>query len=204
MRNVFIVLGALLLFFSIARAGGHPTHTVQPGDTLWDIAISHDTSWQELASLNKIKDPAKVQVGTKLRLPSDANSQVRSKGDMIVELSEKEKDLLIRVVAAESRGESLEGQTAVAAVILNRVQTNSFPNTVWDVLHEKGQFTPVQSNSLPRSAGPTSVEAVERALYGEDPTGGALYFYNPVNTQAADFWATKTVIKRIGNHNFAL
>lgn len=203
MRNFFLILGALILFFSIANAN-HPTYTVQPGDTLYDISIAHGISWQELARLNKIKDPTRIQIGTKLRLPSHVTPHIVCWDGTIFEITAKEKELLTRLVCAEARGESLDGQIAVAAVVLNRVQGRSFPNTVWDVIHQPGQFTPVERGSLPATVSETSVEAVERALQGEDPTGGALFFYNPATSQALDYWETKPVIKRIGNHNFTL
>ena len=204
MRNILLVLGALLLFFSIGRANYHQVYTVRPGDTLYDISLAYGISWKELAELNKIKDPTKVQVGTKLRLPADAKLRTLEPGETIVPITPQEKELLTRLVYAEARGESLEGQIAVAAVILNRVQSSRFPDTVWDVIHQPGQFTPVQNNTLPQTASDTTVEAVNRALRGEDPTGGALFFYNPRTTQAAEYWATKPVIKKIGNHNFTL
>lgn len=204
MRNILIVLGALLLFFSIGKASTQPTYTVKPGDTLYDISLVYGISWKELAELNKIKDPATIQIGTQLRLPAHAKLPTLRPDETIIPISAKEKDLLVRLVAAEARGESLEGQIAVAAVVLNRVQSNRFPNTVWDVMHQPGQFTPVEQNTLPKQGDEMSTEAVNRALRGEDPTGGALFFYNPRTTQTADYWATKPVIRRIGNHNFTL
>lgn len=204
MRNVLVIFGALLLFFSLAKADSQPTYTVQPGDTLYDISVTYGISWQELANLNRIKDPTAMQVGTRLRLPDGASPKTLLREGYIVEITPKEKELLARVVHAEARGESFEGQVAVAAVVLNRVQSNRFPNTVWEVIHQKGQFTPVERGTLPQTASASCVEAVERALRGDDPTSGALFFYNPATTQAADYWATKPVLKRIGNHNFAL
>lgn len=204
MRNILIVLGALLLFFSIGRANSHPTYTVKPGDTLYEISLNYGISWKELAELNRIKDPSNIQIGTQLRVPGNATLQALHPDETIVPITAKEKDLFVRLVSAEARGESLEGQIAVAAVVLNRVQSSRFPNTVWDVMHQPGQFTPVQQNALPKHADDTAIEAVNRALRGEDPTGGALFFYNPRTTQAADYWATKPVLRRIGNHNFAL
>lgn len=204
MRNILLVLAALLVFFSIGRASSLPTYTVRPGDTLYDISMAYGISWKELADLNKIKDPATMQVGTQLRLPAHAKQQTLRSDETIVALTAKEKDVLIRLVYAEANGESLEGQIAVAAVVLNRVQSPRFPNTVWDVMHQPGQFTPVEGNNLPSVVSDSCIEAVNRALRGEDPTGGALFFYNPRTTQAADYWATKPVIKKIGNHNFTL
>ncbi|NLL43231.1 MAG: LysM peptidoglycan-binding domain-containing protein [Firmicutes bacterium] len=204
MRNILLVLGALLLFFSIGRANSHQVYTVKPGDTLYDISLAYGVSWKELAELNKIKDPTTMQIGTTLRLPADAKLRTLAPDETIVPISSQEKELLTRLVYAEARGESLEGQIAVAAVILNRVQSSRFPDNVWDVIHQPGQFTPIERNTLPQTVGDTTREAVNRALRGEDPTGGALFFYNPQTTQAADYWATKPVIKRIGNHNFTL
>lgn len=204
MRNILLVLGALLLFFSIGRANSLPTHTVKAGDTLYDISRDYGISWKELADLNKIKDPTTMQVGTQLRLPAHAQVRTLRSDETIVNITAKEKELLIRLVSAEARGEGLEGQIAVAAVIINRVQSSRFPDTVWDVMHQPGQFTPIERNALPDTVGDTCAEAVNRALRGEDPTGGALFFYNPHATQAADYWASKPVIKKIGNHNFTL
>ena len=196
MRSFFAVLGILILFFSLAQASPYPTYTVQPGDTLYDISMAHGISWQELASLNKIKEPTSMQVGTVLRLPSHLTPQY--------ELTPREKELLTKLVYAEAGGEPLEGQIAVAAVVLNRVRSPKFPDTVWDVIHQPGQFTPVETGLLPGTARGSAIEAVERAILGEDPTGGALFFYNPTTSQAMDYWKTKPVLKRIGNHNFAL
>lgn len=204
MRNFFIAFGLLLLLFSLANAEGNPVYTVQPGDTLWDIAKAHGISWQELAGLNRIQDPTKLQVGTRLRLPSSVNPRLVLSDGTIVEVTPEERELLARVVHAEARGESLEGQIAVAAVVLNRVRSPKFPNTIWEVLHQSGQFTPVEQGNLPQKAAASCLEAVDRALRGEDPTGGALFFYNPATTEAAEYWATKKVIKKIGNHNFTL
>lgn len=204
MRNFFVVLGILILFFSLANASSQQTYTVQPGDTLYDISLAHGISWQELASLNKIKDPTKMQVGTVLRLPSHVIPQIVRWDGTVYEITSKERELLIKLVDAEARGESLEGQIAVAAVVLNRVKSPKFPDTVWDVIHQPGQFTPVEAGLLPTKVRGTSPEAVERALLGEDPSGGALFFYNPATSQALEFWKTRPVTKRIGNHNFAL
>lgn len=205
MRDFFIALGIVILFFSLAKASPQPTYTVQPGDTLYDISVAHDISWQDLANLNRIHDPTRIQVGTVLRLPSHVTPQIVRKDGTIYEISTREKELLIRLVYAEARGEPLEGQVAVAAVVLNRVKSPKFPDTVWDVIHQQGQFTPVEAGLLPTAVRSGTIsEAVERALYGEDPTGGALFFYNPSTSQAMDYWKSKPVIKRIGNHNFAL
>lgn len=204
MRSFFIALGAFLLLFAIAKAGSAPTYTVQPGDTLSEIALVHGISWQELAKLNKIADPTKMQAGITLRLPSPGTSLVLRSDGSWYEPSPQEKELLAKLVYAEARGEPLEGQIAVAAVVLNRVRSPLFPDTVGEVIYQPGQFIPVEYDLLPSAACEICKEAVRRALQGEDPSGGALYFYNPTTSRQLDFWRTKQVIKRIGNHNFAL
>ncbi|HHT42506.1 MAG TPA: LysM peptidoglycan-binding domain-containing protein [Firmicutes bacterium] len=206
MRIFLLIMAGLLTTFCMVNAETGSVYTVQPGDTLWDIALAHGTSWQELAALNRINDPTTLQVGARLRLPSQSGSSAKlvlHDGTTVVVTSE-EQDLLARVVYAEANGEPMEGKVAVAAVIFNRVKSAKYPNSVWEVLHQEGQFTPVQEGRVPTKADASCVDAVKRALAGEDPTGGALFFYNPNTTRAADYWATKQVIKRIGNHNFAL
>jgi len=206
MRNLVLILLGLTLTSCLVQADSGPVHIVQPGDTLWDIALAHGISWQELASLNKIKDPTTLQVGTRLRLPitTQSGTKLVLHDGSTVTVTSEEVELLARVVQAEAGGEPFEGKVAVAAVILNRVRSSRYPDSVWEVLHQPGQFTPVEQGKLPKKADASCVEAVRRALAGEDPTGGALFFYNPHTTQSAEFWATKQVIKRIGNHNFAL
>ena len=102
MRNILLVLGALLLFFSIGRANSLPTHTVKAGDTLYDICRDYGISWKELADLNKIKDPTTMQVGTQLRLPAHAQVRTLRSDETIVNITAKEKELLIRLVSAEA------------------------------------------------------------------------------------------------------
>ena len=118
--------------------------------------------------------------------------------------TEEELDLLARLIYFEARGECYEGQVAVGAVVINRLKTSGFPNTIHDVIYQKKQFSPVSSskwNSEITDYG-TCYQAAIEALNGEDPTGGALYFYNP-RISTSEWIFTRTVIKVIGNHNFA-
>lgn len=204
MRSFLVILLGLVLMSCLVQADSDSVHVVQPGDTLWDIAMAHGVSWQDLAALNRIKDPTTLQVGARLRLPTQADAKLVLHDGTTVTVSGEELDLLARVVQAEAGGEPFEGKVAVAAVVFNRVRSSKYPNSVWEVLHQPGQFTPVAQGTVPKKADASCAEAVKRALAGEDPTGGALYFYNPNTTQAPEFWATRQVIKRIGNHNFTL
>jgi N-acetylmuramoyl-L-alanine amidase len=111
--------------------------------------------------------------------------------------------LLSRLVYAEARGETYKGQVAVAAVVLNRVASASFPNTISGVIFQSGAFSCVSNGSINNTPDSTAVRAALDALNGWDPTGGCLYYYNPRATN--DQWIrTRTVKTVIGNHQFAV
>lgn len=109
--------------------------------------------------------------------------------------------LLAKVIAAEARGESYTGQVAVGAVVLNRVDSSSFPDTVSGVVYQAGAFSAVRDSNWSVSPDATSRKAAQDALNGWDPTGGALYYYNPAKT--SNKWIrTRPVITTIGRHVF--
>ena len=111
--------------------------------------------------------------------------------------------LLARLVYAEARGESYKGQVAVAAVVLNRVSSASFPNTVSSVIYQSGAFSCVSNGSINCTPDDSCIRAALDALNGWDPTGGCLYYYNAKT--AADSWIfSRTVQTVIGNHSFAI
>ena len=111
--------------------------------------------------------------------------------------------LLSKLVYAEARGESYKGQVAVAAVVLNRVASPSFPNTVSGVIYQSGAFSSVNNGSINNTPSASCIRAALDALNGWDPTGGCVYFYNAKT--AEDKWIfTRTVQTVIGNHSFAI
>ena len=114
-------------------------------------------------------------------------------------------NLLARIINGEARGEPYEGQVAVGAVIMNRVRSSEFPNTIAGVIYQKGQFTAVTDGQFdkPIEEGSTVYKAAREALNGSDPTGGALYFYDPRYTKSKYLFSLKT-ITTIGNHRFAV
>ncbi|CDA17221.1 spore cortex-lytic enzyme [Clostridium sp. CAG:571] len=111
--------------------------------------------------------------------------------------------LIARAINGEARGESYEGQVAVGAVILNRVKNPSFPNTIAGVIYEPGAFTAVSDGQInvPIKDNSTVVKAAQDALNGWDPTGGAIYYFNP-NTATNSWIWSRPVIKTIGKHRF--
>lgn len=111
--------------------------------------------------------------------------------------------LLAKLVYGEARGESYKGQVAVAAVVLNRVASSEFPNTISGVIYQKNAFSCVDNGSINNTPDSSCIKAALDALNGWDPTGGCLYFYNPKKTN--DSWIrTRTVTTVIGNHHFAI
>lgn len=129
--------------------------------------------------------------------------------DKYINKSYTEEDLhwLARIVHAESRGESSEGKTGVANVVINRVKSDDFPNTVYEVIFDTKygvQFTPVANGTVYNEAGKASYEAAKKALRGENTVGDSLYFCNPVIS--TNFWImnNRTFYKTIGGHDFYL
>ena len=111
--------------------------------------------------------------------------------------------LLARTINGEARGEPYEGQVAIGAVILNRVKSSNFPNTVAGVVYQKGAFTAVQDGqiNIPISEGSTVYKAAEDAKNGWDPTSGAIYYFNP-NTATNSWIWSRPYITTIGKHRF--
>ena len=110
--------------------------------------------------------------------------------------------LLARIINAEARGESYIGQASVGAVVLNRVSHPSFPNTIAGVIFQEGAFTAIVDGQWNANMYETSFKAAQDALNGWDPTGGAIYYYNPAKT--TNKWIySRQVITKIGKHVFA-
>lgn len=111
--------------------------------------------------------------------------------------------LMARAINGEARGEPYEGQVAVGAVILNRVRSSKFPNTIAGVIYQSGAFTAVADGQInvPIEQGSTVLKAAQDAMNGWDPTGGAIYYFNP-NTATNKWIWSRPLIKTIGKHRF--
>jgi len=117
--------------------------------------------------------------------------------------SASEMKLLARAVYGEARGEPYEGQVAIAAVVLNRVRNPAFPNTISGVIFQPGAFTAVDDGQIWLEPNETAYKAVKDALNGWDPSGEALYYFNPATATSKWIWS-RPQIKRIGRHIFCL
>ena len=115
--------------------------------------------------------------------------------------SESQVYLLARVINGEARGEPYEGQVAVGAVILNRVKHPSFPNSISGVVYQNGAFTAVDDGQINAEMYSSSLRAARDALNGWDPTGGAIYYYNP-DTATNKWIRSRKIICTIGKHVF--
>ena len=117
--------------------------------------------------------------------------------------NESETYLLGRLVHGEARGEPYVGKVAVAAVVLNRVKSPSFPNTISGVIYQSGAFDAVSDGQINLTPDEDSLRAARDALNGWDPTGGCMYYYNPAPATNGWIWS-RTVQLSIGKHNFAI
>jgi N-acetylmuramoyl-L-alanine amidase len=109
--------------------------------------------------------------------------------------------LIARLINGEARGEPYEGQVAVGAVIMNRVRDPRFPKSIAGVIYQPGAFTAIVDGQIHAEMLPSSINAARDALNGWDPSGGAVFYYNPAKTTNKWIWS-RPLIKVIGKHKF--
>ena len=110
-------------------------------------------------------------------------------------------DLLARLMSAEARGEPYEGQVAVGAVVLNRVEHASFPNSISGVIYQSGAFSCLDDGQFDEPVAESAYRAAQDALNGWDPSSGAIYYFNPSTATSSWIWS-RPVILTIGKHMF--
>lgn len=180
-------------------------------DVLKDV--SEDVAGQDQQSYTILLQPiTSVPVQVSEETPTVKSEEVSSQGTVgnSAALSrgqgtftKEDVELLARVIHAEARGEDFEGQVAVGAVVLNRLEDSRFPKTIHSVIYQQGAFTAVLDKQIHLTPDEAAYRAAEAALEGKDPTGGAIYYYNPKT--ATDRWIkSRPVIKTIGNHTFSI
>lgn len=177
--------------------GGGTTYTVQPGDTLFLIGQRYGISAQQIMRTNGLSSTV-IYPGQVLRIEAGSESSRETGSENPGDL-----DMLARIVYGEARGEPYTGQVAVAAVVLNRVRDSRFPSTIAGVIYDVDAFTCVNDGQFYLTPSTTAYQAAREALRGSDPSGGALYFWNPAKTPAGQWVWTRTIITTIGNHVFA-
>ncbi|MGQ9557623.1 MAG: cell wall hydrolase [Desulfurispora sp.] len=198
---VWVSLFVLLLLFPSACLAGQVVYKVKPGDSLYKIALRYGSTVQSLKTINHLKSNL-IYPGQKLVVKTDSRSAAAASKQVVAakvtsspinqtisraalntgEVSRSDFDLLARLITAEAGGEPYQAQLAVGAVVLNRVKSDLFPDSIRAVIYqvEDGhyQFTPVLNGWIDRPATDQARKAASEVLAGADPTNGALYFYS--------------------------
>ena len=181
------------------------THTVKSGDTLYSISKKYAITLTALRRANNIYTDM-IYVGQVLNIPSVAPSVTPSAAaSSVTSYTPGEIDLLSRLITAEAQGESYEAKVAVGAVVINRVKSSSWPDTVSGVIYQNingyYQFSPVANGYINKPADTDSIRAAKAAMNGADPTNGAMFYYD---TSTTNTWIlAKPVSVRIDNMVFA-
>lgn len=171
-------------------------HKVKAGESLYKLSRKYGVTITSIKRENGLKSD-KILIDQVLRIPAK-QSVSRSSSSY----SQEDLKWLAKAVYGEARGESYRGQVAVAAVILNRMKNNKFPNTIKGVIFEPLAFTAVADGQINLSPNSTALKAAREAINGTDPSGGALYYWNPAKSTSKWIWS-RPIIKKIGNHVFA-
>ncbi|OCA90549.1 peptidoglycan-binding protein [Bacillus sp. FJAT-27225] len=195
LTKLVIAAGLILsisAFTNTASANAATTHQVKQGDSYWEIATRFGVPVKKLMDVNKATS-SDLHIGKTLTIPNSI-------------ITAAEKDLLARLVHAEAKGEPYSGKVAVATVVLNRVASPDFPDTIKDVIHEVANgyyaFSPVQDGSINKPADAEAKRAVNEALAFQGQGNGSLFFFNPKTAVSKWVFSRETTIT-IGNHRFA-
>jgi N-acetylmuramoyl-L-alanine amidase len=187
--GLMLSMSAFTLNLKTEAATG-TTHKVQYGETYWKIAKGFGIPINSLMAANHYSN---LYAGENIILPNSP-------------ISASDKELMARLVHAEAVGEPYGGKVAVATVILNRVSSPNFPNSVKGVIYQIANghyaFTPVQNGQINRPADAASKRAVNEAIALRGKGKGSLFFYNP-KTSTSPWILSRQVTVTIGNHRFA-
>lgn len=188
-----IILGCL--YFNTAEVRADWTYTIRRGDTLFNIAKRTGVTANAIKSRNGIGNS--VRIGQRIIIPTNGKSAATPTG------ATGDGALLARLIFAEAGAEPYVGKVAVGGVVLNRVQNPKFPKTLAGVIYQPHAFESVSNGIINRNPSSEAQKAAWDALRGWDPSGGALYFFNPSKPVNPWIWARR-IINRIGKHVFAI
>jgi LysM repeat protein len=176
-------------------------YTARPGDTMAQLAQQYGTSVAAIVAGNNLTDGT-LYPGQQLLLPGTSPGPQATRAG----ITSGDSYLLAQLINAEAGGEPFEGQVAVGAVVLNRLFNPSFPKTIKDIVFQNDdgtyQFEPVQNGAINEQPSASAILAARAALSGDDPTGGALYFFNPQKCAGGFFENLLTYLKQIGSQVF--
>lgn len=174
-------------------------YTVSRGDTYYDIARKFNTSMGVIMALNEKKN-SNLKPGEVLKVPA---KNFTEKQLLARSISDYELEILAKAINGEARGEPYLGQVGVGAVIINRVISPHFPDSIEKVIMQPGQFCVVEDGQIHLSPSRSTRQAAREAVNGRDPTGGSLYFYNPSTSKEVEWISRRKPLVTIGNHVFA-
>ena len=216
-KRTFTVVATFLLLltvcvntFAVSKPGsrGEEVKKIQTKLKNWGYysgSVDGVYGWQTESAVRNFQKKNGLTVdgiaGTKTLNAMGISSSSSSSSGQTASPNEANIELLARVINGEARGEPYEGQVAVGAVVLNRVDHPSFPNSISGVVYQKGAFTAVDDGQINAAMYASSRRAARDALNGWDPTGGAIYYYNP-RTATNQWIRTREVICTIGEHVF--
>lgn len=163
---------------------------------IYKTVYSGNDAVDRILMYENVVEPVKeiVEVGSKIENKIQKNEGITTQ--------QSDLDILAKVIYAEARGEPYLGQVAVGAVIVNRVRSSRFPNSIYDVVYAPGQFCTVRDGQINLNPSSQAYRAAQEAINGVDPSNGSLYFYNPKTSTSAWIFS-RPVLAAIGNHNFA-
>lgn len=160
-------------------------YTVKNGDSLFLIAQKYGIPIYSIKKANNLWTPS-VSPGQVLNIPTKSSFTALKAAPGVINYTVKDVDLLARLITAEAQGEPYKAQIAVGATVVNRVQSKDFPNSISGVIYQIAdghyQFTPVLNNQINEPAQADAVKAARAALSGNDPTNGAMFFYDDTIT----------------------
>ncbi|WP_346764026.1 cell wall hydrolase [Bacillus sp. BHET2] len=192
-KSLLVGVAALsLITFSTQTFAADGVHTVTKGESLWDISKENAVSIIQLKKENDLNSN-EIYPGQTLQLPD-------------IKVTAEEQELLAKLVHAEAKGESYAGKVAVAIVVLNRVDSTEFPDSIKEVIYQVSNghyaFSPVKNGEINNRPSGEAREAVNEALAFRGQGHGSLFFYNPV-TSTSDWITSRETLLTIGKHRFA-
>ncbi|MCL6589752.1 MAG: cell wall hydrolase [Firmicutes bacterium] len=190
---ILVLISGILLMPEAARADW--TYTVKRGDTLFNIAQKTGLTVNAIKARNGLVSNS-LRIGQRLIIPAATGKTLAAPATGNVAL-------LARLIYAEAGAEPYVGMVAVGGVVLNRVENPKFPKSIAGVIYQPHAFESVSNGFINRTPSTAAQKAAQDALNGWDPSGGALYFFNPSKPVNPWIWARR-IITRIGRHVFAI